>query len=102
PASRLGELLFESMGKASDMQEDCSADEAEAAVDEAPVGRDAADGAGDQREEEDADGVDEPPGNDPFVADGIEPGADEDNRDDDVGEGEPVGSVGEEWVASVG
>lgn len=88
-------------GEAADAQEDRSADEAEAAVDKAPVERDAADGAGDQREEEDADGAEDAPGDDPAVADGVDVGADEDDRNDDVCEGEPVGAVAEEGEAGV-
>lgn len=90
------------MGQAADAQEDGSADDAEAAVDEAPPGRDAADGAGDQREKEDAGGADEAEGDDPFVADRVEVWADEEDRDDDVGEGQPVGAVGEEGITGVG
>ncbi len=47
--------------------------DAEAAVDESPVYRDAADGTGDQREEEDADGADEAEV-DPLVATGFSHG----------------------------
>ena len=54
-------MLFESMGQAADAEEDGSADDAEAAVDQAPVGRDATDGAGDPCEKEDADTVDKAP-----------------------------------------
>lgn len=94
--------LFQLTGHSLNVQQDCSADNAEAAIDEAPVERDAADGACDECEKEDAGRVDESPRDDPLVADGIEPWADEGDGDDDVGEGEPVGAVGEEWIAGVG
>jgi hypothetical protein len=48
-----------------------AAEDAEAAVDEAPIEGDAADGPGDQGEEGDAGAGDETPGEKPFVADGI-------------------------------
>ena len=95
-------MLFQLPDQAMNMEEDGSADDAEAAIDEAPVERDAADGAGEEREEEDAGARDDAPGDDPLVTDGIDEWADVGDGDDDVREGEPVGAVGEKWVAGVG
>jgi len=86
---KLAEVLtdpFQLPGLAGNKKEDGSADESEAAVDEAPVERDAADGTGDEGKKEDADARDEAPRDDPLVADGVEVRADERDGDDDVGE----------------
>ena len=77
------------------------ADYAEAAVDEAPVGRDSADGTGDQGERNDSDAGDDAELQDPFVADWIDEPAKEGDGDDQVSEGWPVGAVRHEWVGLV-
>jgi hypothetical protein len=77
-------------------------EDAEAAVDGTPEGRDAAEGAGDEGERNDGDASDHAELEHPFVADGIAQRAEEGDGQDEVGEGEPVGSVGEERVVEVG
>jgi hypothetical protein len=77
-------------------------EDAEAAVDDTPDGRDAADWAGDEGERDDGCTSDYAELEHPFVADGIAQRAEERYGEDKVGEGEPVGSVGKERIVEIG
>ena len=77
-------------------------EDAEAAVDDAPKRRDAADRASDESEGNDGDAGDQAELEHPFVADWIVQRADECDSEKEVGEAEPVGSVGQERVVEVG
>jgi hypothetical protein len=83
-------------------EEGNDAEDAEAAVDETPIGRYTPDGSGDEGERDHPGARNDSELEDPFVADGINERADESNGDDEMGEGEPVGTVGHEWVGLVG
>ena len=78
-----------------------NADDAEAAVDKAPVGRYAADGAGDEGEWNHAGAGNHPELEYPFVTYGVDKWTDEGDGNDDMREGEPVGAIGHERVVSV-
>lgn len=106
-ARRVGEVLF-CQGRAGDLlgeleaiEEGEGAEDAEGAIDETPVERDAADraaeeGVGQNKEAGDQAGVE-----DPDVADRVNERTDEKAGDDDVGEGEPIGAVRVPWVAGI-
>lgn len=84
-------------GFAERNEEGNGCEDAEAAVDDAPGERDAANGAGDEREGEDSGASDEAELQHPFIADGVDEWTDECDGENKVGECEPVGAVGEEW-----
>jgi len=63
------------------------ADDTEAAVDEAPVGRYPPDGSGDEGEREHSDAGDDTELQYPLVADRVDEWADEGDGNDEVGEG---------------
>jgi hypothetical protein len=92
------ETLYEAE---ADEERDSSKD-AEAAVDETPERRDAAERSGDEGEGKDAGAGDYAELKHPFVADRVAQWAEEDDGQDEVGEGEPVGSISEEGVAKAG
>ena len=77
-------------------------DYAEAAVDEAPVGRYSADRSSDEGERIDANACDYAELNDPFVADGVDERTNEGNGDDQMCESEPVSAICHEWIISIG
>ena len=79
--------MFELGGSAKGDEERDAAEEAETAVDEAPVDGDSADWAGYEREERDGSAGYESELDDPLVADGVAEGTDECDGEDEVGEG---------------
>jgi len=78
------------------------ADHAEAAIDETPVRRYAADGSGDESKGDDTCAGYQAELEYPLIADGIYERTDESDGDDEVGEGEPIGAVGHERIRLVG
>lgn len=73
--------------------------DAEAAVDQTPVERDAAERAGYKGERQNAEAGYQAEGSDPLIAYGITPGTCKGDGYREVGEGEPVGPVGEKGIA---
>src|SRR5579863_7072803 len=82
-------------------EERYDADDAEAAIDEAPVERNAANGSGDEGQWKNTDTGDDSEDEDPFVANRIDERAEESKSNDEVPEGEPVGAVGHEGVVAI-
>jgi hypothetical protein len=78
------------------------ADDAEAAVDETPVWRNAANGSGNEGEGDDSSAGDDAELEYPPVAERVDERTDERNGNDEVGEGQPVRAIGHEGVSLVG
>jgi hypothetical protein len=78
------------------------AENAKAAIDEAPGQRDSPDRTGDESERDDADTGDKAKRDDSFVAHGIDPRPDKGDGNHKMGKGKPIGPVGEKWESCVG
>ena len=92
---------LESMNRPDTDQERNSAEDAEAAIDEAPRHGDASDRSGDEGKRDHAGARDQTKLDNPLVADGVNIGTDERDGDDNVRERQPVGAVRQERVARV-
>ena len=77
------------------------ADDAEAAIDESPIKRDASDGSGDERQGQHAGACDHSENDHPFVAYRVDERTKEGHGDGEVSEGEPIGAVSHEGVIAI-
>ena len=94
--------VFELAGVAEADEEWNDAENAEAAVDQAPVRGYAPDRSGDKGEGNDAGAGDDSELEYPLVADWVDERSDEGDGDDEMRKREPVGAVGHEGVGPVG
>jgi hypothetical protein len=83
-------------------EERYDANDAKAAIDEAPVERNAANGSGDQSQRQYTDAGNDSENEDPLVAHRIDHWAEEREGDDEMPEGEPVSAIGHEWIVAIG
>src|SRR6185437_6708171 len=94
--------LFKAADVAKAEEERQDANDAKAAIDKAPIERNAADGTGDQSQRQYTDTGNDSENEDPLVAHRIDQWAEECEGDHEMPEGEPVRAIGHEGIVAIG